>query len=69
MFTICNECVGLESVEIDDEVYALLMKDGTTALLHAAMEKNGPVVGLLLGMGADVCIQNRGCVSKYWCAI
>ena len=69
VFTMCNECVGLESVEIDNEVYAIMLNDGPTALLHAVMGKNGPVVGLLRGMGADVCIQNKLCVSKYWCVI
>ena len=59
----------LESVKIDNGVYAILMKDGRTALWHAAMERNEPVVQLFLDMGADVCIQNGVCVSKYWWSI
>ena len=51
------------------EVYAIMMKDGGTALSHAAIEGNGPMVRLLLDMGADVCVQDRVCVSKYCCVI
>ena len=55
----------LKSVGIDNEVYALLMNDGTTALWHAVMENTGSVVRFLLDMGTDVCIENRVYVYKY----
>ena len=57
----------LESVKIDNGVYAIMVKDGRTALWHAAMKIMGPVVCLLFDMGPVVFVKDLVYFSNCWC--